>query len=200
MATVDGLTKTRMLAIEAESITAARLDPITFHLIFTTHGGTDIDVGSVRGVQGAQGIQGVPGGGTLSHSVSWKIAGAPVVGGPQAPYPPELPIRIPAGQSATVISVVATPWGAWTTRPKYKIQRYTAATGAWTDLIGTTAAPLDPGAAIPGAEIVPGGGNVALANGDGLGLVILDAGVPNGAGPWAFTVEVNVDHIASAAI
>lgn len=55
MATVDGLTKERMLAIEAESITAARLDPVTNHLIFTTHGGTDIDVGNLTGPQGPVG-------------------------------------------------------------------------------------------------------------------------------------------------
>lgn len=58
MATIDGLTKARMLAIEAESITAARIDPVTNHLILTTHGGTDIDVGNVQGPQGNQGIQG----------------------------------------------------------------------------------------------------------------------------------------------
>lgn len=52
MATVDGLTKARMLAIESESITAARIDPVTSHLIFTTHGGTDIDVGDVHGPPG----------------------------------------------------------------------------------------------------------------------------------------------------
>lgn len=55
MATVDGLTKERMLAIEAESITNARLDSVTNHLILTTHGGTDIDVGDVQGVQGPPG-------------------------------------------------------------------------------------------------------------------------------------------------
>lgn len=55
MATIDGLTKERMLAIEAESIVGARLDPATAHLILTTHGGTDIDVGNVQGPQGIQG-------------------------------------------------------------------------------------------------------------------------------------------------
>lgn len=55
MATIDGLTKERMLAIEAESIVSARLDPVSSHLILTTHGGTDIDVGNVRGPQGVQG-------------------------------------------------------------------------------------------------------------------------------------------------
>lgn len=63
MATVDGLTKDRMLAIEAESITAARVDPITNHLILTTHGGTDIDVGNVQGPQGLTGATGATGGG-----------------------------------------------------------------------------------------------------------------------------------------
>lgn len=55
MATVDGLTKERMLAIEAESVTAARIDVVTNHLIFTTHGGSDIDVGSVQGPVGPVG-------------------------------------------------------------------------------------------------------------------------------------------------
>lgn len=55
MATVDGLTKERMLAIEAESITAARIDPVTEHLILTTHGGSDIDVGNVTGPTGPPG-------------------------------------------------------------------------------------------------------------------------------------------------
>lgn len=60
MATVDGLTKARMLAIEDESITAARLDPVTHHLILTTHGGTDIDVGDVQGAVGPAGPPGAP--------------------------------------------------------------------------------------------------------------------------------------------
>ena len=47
MATVTGLTKARMLLIEEGSIIDARLD--NGELILTTRGGTDINVGSVKG-------------------------------------------------------------------------------------------------------------------------------------------------------
>lgn len=48
MATIEGLTKDRMLAIEAASVTDGEIDPITGHLILTTHGGTEIDAGKAR--------------------------------------------------------------------------------------------------------------------------------------------------------
>lgn len=54
MATVDGLTKTRMLAIEAESVTSGLVD-VNGHLILSTHGGSQIDAGSVKGPQGDAG-------------------------------------------------------------------------------------------------------------------------------------------------
>ncbi len=46
-------TAARMLAIENGTVTAARLEGDD--LILTTHGGTDINVGSVRGIQGIPG-------------------------------------------------------------------------------------------------------------------------------------------------
>lgn len=48
MATVTGLTKTRMLAIEAASVISGAID-VYGHLILTTHGGTTIDAGYVLG-------------------------------------------------------------------------------------------------------------------------------------------------------
>ena len=47
MATVDGLTKARMLAIEAASIVNGAID-LSGHLILTTHGGDNIDAGLVE--------------------------------------------------------------------------------------------------------------------------------------------------------
>ena len=47
MATVTGLTKDRMLAIEAASIVNGAID-LSGHLILTTHGGTTIDAGIVE--------------------------------------------------------------------------------------------------------------------------------------------------------
>lgn len=44
MATVDGLTKARMLAIEDASVVSGEMD-VNGHLILTTYGGTDIDAG-----------------------------------------------------------------------------------------------------------------------------------------------------------
>lgn len=64
MATVTGLTKERMLEIEAESIVDAALSGD--NLILTRHDGTPIDVGSVRGPQGIQGPPYVNGVDTVS--------------------------------------------------------------------------------------------------------------------------------------
>jgi hypothetical protein len=49
MATVDGLTKARMLAIEAASVVGGSVDNLTGHLILTTHDATEIDAGYVLG-------------------------------------------------------------------------------------------------------------------------------------------------------
>lgn len=46
MATVEGLTKARMLEIEAASVVDGEIDE-NGHLILTTHGGTDIDAGNL---------------------------------------------------------------------------------------------------------------------------------------------------------
>ena len=53
MAQITGLTKERMLEIEAASIVSAR--KTNDNLILTTRGGTDINVGNVKGATGAQG-------------------------------------------------------------------------------------------------------------------------------------------------
>jgi hypothetical protein len=58
MATITGMTSAAMQAIADGSITAARLS--AYHLILTTRGGVDIDVGDVRGAQGIQGPVWVP--------------------------------------------------------------------------------------------------------------------------------------------
>lgn len=59
MATVTGLTANRMLQIEAGSIIGAR--KVGNYLILTTHGGVDINVGSVIGPDGPIGPDGVAG-------------------------------------------------------------------------------------------------------------------------------------------
>jgi len=53
MATVTGLTAPRMLEIEAGSIVAAHMEG--YNLVLTTHGGVDIDLGSVQGGKGDKG-------------------------------------------------------------------------------------------------------------------------------------------------
>lgn len=52
MATVDGLTKARMLAIEGASVVSGSVDMGTGHLMLTTHDGTIIDAGYVWGTIG----------------------------------------------------------------------------------------------------------------------------------------------------
>lgn len=59
MATVTGLTASRMLQIEGQSIVDARLE--NYDLILTTFGGQDINVGDIRGAQGIQGETGETG-------------------------------------------------------------------------------------------------------------------------------------------
>lgn len=56
--TIDGLTKTRMLEIEAASITGGVVDG-TGHLILTRHDGSPIDAGNVVGPQGPPYVNGV---------------------------------------------------------------------------------------------------------------------------------------------
>lgn len=56
MAKVQVFNKARMFLIEQSAIVAARLSG--FNLILTTRGGTDIDVGNVRGAQGNTGTPG----------------------------------------------------------------------------------------------------------------------------------------------
>lgn len=69
MGTVTGLTKTRMLAIEAASVISGIVDG-AYHLILTKKDGTTIDAGYIRGAQGPQGIPGSitssPAGGSLT--------------------------------------------------------------------------------------------------------------------------------------
>lgn len=57
--TVTGLTAKRMQEIEAESITKAR--KVGDHLVLTTFGGKDIDVGNIVGAQGVPGDKGPAG-------------------------------------------------------------------------------------------------------------------------------------------
>jgi hypothetical protein len=52
MATVDGLTKARMLAIEGASVVSGAVDAGTGHLLLTKHDGTVIDAGYVFGTVG----------------------------------------------------------------------------------------------------------------------------------------------------
>lgn len=57
MATVNGLTKERMLAIEAASVTDG--DVVGDNLVLTRHDGTTIVAGNVRGPQGTAGTNGI---------------------------------------------------------------------------------------------------------------------------------------------
>lgn len=59
MAEVTGLTKERMLDIEASSVVSARLEGED--LILTTRGGQDTNVGKVVGRDGVMGQDGAPG-------------------------------------------------------------------------------------------------------------------------------------------
>lgn len=56
MATVTSFTKERLLAIESNTIVAARKDPNTGDIILTTHGGVDINLGNLdgRGIQSTE--------------------------------------------------------------------------------------------------------------------------------------------------
>lgn len=75
MATVDGLTKARMLEIEAESIVDGLVD-VNGHLILSRHDATTIDAGSVIGPVGPQGPQGV----NPDNTAAW-VDYVPVVAG-----------------------------------------------------------------------------------------------------------------------
>lgn len=57
MATVNGLTKERMLAIEAASVVDG--DVVGDNLVLTRHDGSTIVAGSVRGPQGNPGTNGI---------------------------------------------------------------------------------------------------------------------------------------------
>lgn len=60
MATITGLTASRMLEIEGSSIVDGEID-VDGNLILVKHDGTTINAGPVQGEQGIQGIQGEPG-------------------------------------------------------------------------------------------------------------------------------------------
>jgi microcystin-dependent protein len=55
MATVDGLTKTRMLEIEAASVVSGSVDVVSKHLMLSTRGGVLLDAGYVKGDKGDTG-------------------------------------------------------------------------------------------------------------------------------------------------
>lgn len=100
MATVTGMTAARMLEIEQQSITDARIEGD--ELILTTFGGTDQNVGSVRGPQGIQG----PGGtvttvnGKTGSSISLTAADVGAVTPAQAAS-----LGVPVG---TIVATVGT--------------------------------------------------------------------------------------------
>jgi hypothetical protein len=75
MAEVEGLTKARMLEIEAACIVDGAV--VLNNLILTRHDGTTIDAGNVRG---AQGIQGVPGPNGITPVTSVTRPAAPYHG------------------------------------------------------------------------------------------------------------------------
>lgn len=60
MATITGLTKARMLAIEAASVVSGVINHVG-DLILTTHGGDEINAGHVKGTDGADGATGPKG-------------------------------------------------------------------------------------------------------------------------------------------
>lgn len=60
MATITGLTKARMLAIEAASVVMGVVNDVG-DLILTTHGGDEINAGHVKGTDGANGATGPKG-------------------------------------------------------------------------------------------------------------------------------------------
>lgn len=81
MATVTGLTKVRMLAIEAASVIGGAV--VGNNLILTKHDLSTIDAGNVRGPAGAAGAAGAPGAAGAAGP-----AGAVGPAGPQGPQGP----------------------------------------------------------------------------------------------------------------
>lgn len=73
MATVDGLTKDRMLAIEAASVVDG--DVVGDNLVLTRHDGSTIQAGSVRGPKGDPGTNGV----NMTAGARWGNSNAYVV-------------------------------------------------------------------------------------------------------------------------
>lgn len=58
--TVNGLTAAAMQVIKDASVVSGAVDSGTGHLHLTTHGGSDIDAGNVKGATGATGATGPP--------------------------------------------------------------------------------------------------------------------------------------------
>lgn len=81
MATVDGLKKARMLAIEAASIVSGLVDGAG-QLILTTQGGTPINAGNVRGPTGNKGSSIFQAGDTIPTTPGGTVVAVAVV------YPP----------------------------------------------------------------------------------------------------------------
>lgn len=76
MATVTGMTASRALAIEAASVVSGSVNASN-HLILTTHGGTEIDAGSVASVKSRTAIVVA----ASSSSADWKEAAAYICDG-----------------------------------------------------------------------------------------------------------------------
>jgi hypothetical protein len=77
MATITSLTADAILAIQDATIVDASLDGSN-HLILTTYGGTNIDVGSVIGPTGADGVSGAISVTALEDVPGGTPAGTPI--------------------------------------------------------------------------------------------------------------------------
>ena len=95
MASVTGLTKGRMLAIEAGSVVGGEI--VGDDLILTKHDTTTINAGNVRGPQGIQGIQGIQGdtGDTGPQGPIGDTGPIGPSGGPAGPMGPAGPAGAP---------------------------------------------------------------------------------------------------------
>ena len=140
------------------------------------------------GSTGATGVTGPTGPNPgLALIREWAIQGAPVATSTdENPYPAFGPIPIPAGHSVTLHAASGFAIGA-SSPPTFKIRRYTA--GAWADIagFGTTGNPFTCATTGDGSFTAPG--DIALADGDALGLWVVGAGA--GVVSCRFTLWVN---------
>lgn len=127
MATVTGLTATRMLAIEAASVVSGAVDGTTHHLILTKHDASTIDAGNVQGPvgPGLKTTSGTPSSGT---GIDGEMRIDPSTG---LIYGPKASGAWPAGVQLTRgMEVVKTRWAATVLGQNFTSTTFADITGA----------------------------------------------------------------------